>query len=423
MKAYLLLVLLISVSFSIYVGEAVSQMEKTWFISSEGTIRDVRLNGTFIAMNDFQQIEHMEATEGARFEQYGDEISLIYENPELSGEKNITAVATIHTVYPLRISSDPPFSGGDYSASAYGLVIFDRDISDSAHRIAAGKSGELEVIAAIAEWTNRYIEYNISYWGDPAPATEVFWNPNGVCVGYTHLFIAMAKAVGFETRFVSGYAFAGEWQAHAWAEVKIGGEWIPVDPTFGEMGILDARHVATSYSNDQSEVFDSLIAKGENFTFSSNVSFGTSEEHMFQKFFSVHTILFGDGLEVVVFNPTDFYATPTYFIDMPDYILPDDSRILVIPPRSSITIRYTLNTAELEPGYTHEIPYEIRMQGSTFKDKLSYVKGVPASLVQPPLINETQASSIRGQEAACPLMFIPVLLALSFSVFYSRKQK
>jgi hypothetical protein len=228
----------------------------------------------------------------------------------------------------------------------------------------------------------------------------------------------MAKSLGFETRFVSGYAFAGEWQAHAWAEVKIGEEWVPVDPTFGEMGILDARHIATSYSNDQGEVYDSLIAKGENFTFSSNVSLGASEQHMFQKFFSVHTVLFGDGLEVVVFNPTDFYATPTYSMDMPDYILPDDSRILVIPPRSSTTIRYTLNTAELEPGYTHEIPYEISMQGSTFNDKLSYVKGISASLVQPPLVEEEATPQTQG---ACPLLFVFALLALGFAVFSFRK--
>lgn len=417
MRALFFIFLLTSLSFSVFVGESVSEMEKTWFISSEGTIRDLRLNGTFIALNDFQEIERMDVDGGARFEQAGDEIFVIYEEKEFAGDKNITAVATVRTAYPLRISADPSFSG-EYSAPAYGLVIFDEDISDSARRISAGKSGELEVVAAIADWTNRYVEYNLSYWGDPAPATEVFWKPEGVCVGYAHLFIAMAKSLGFETRFASGYAFAGEWQAHAWAEVKIGGQWVPVDPTFKEMGIIDARHVTTSYSNDQSEVYDSLIAKGENFTFSSNVSLGTSEQHMFQKFFSVHTVLFGDGLEVVVFNPTDYYATPTYSLDMPDYILPDDSRIIVIPPRSSTTIRYNLNTAELEPGYTHQIPYQVDLQGGTFKDTLSYVKGVPASLVQPPLVKETPEP--QSQET-CPLLFVASLFALGFAAFSFKK--
>ncbi len=417
MKAWFILVLLFSLSFSVYVGEAVSQMEKTWFISSDGTIKDVRLNGTFLALSSSQQIERMEATDGARFEQAGDEIFLIYEADELSGQKNITAVATIHTAYPLNITSDPPFQSFS-SLPAYGLVSYDEAISSTARQISTGKSGDLEVAAALAQWTNRYIKYNISYWGDPAPAIQVFSNPQGVCVGYSHLFIAMAKSVGLQTRFVSGYAFAGEWQAHAWAEVKIGDEWVPVDPTFGEMGILDARHIATSYSNDQGEVYDSLIAKGENFTFSSNVSLGTSEEHMFQKFFSVHTVLFGDGLEVIIYNPTDFYATPTYSINMPDYILPDDSRILVIPPRSSATVRYTLNTAELEPGYTHQIPYQIEIQGETFTDKLSYVKGVPASLVQPPLVKESPAQQTQG---ACPLPSLLALFALCFGIFCFRK--
>ncbi len=417
MKAYFLLALFVSLSFSAYIGEAVSQMEKTWFISAQGTIRDVRLNGTFLAMNDFQEVELMEVGQGARFEQVGDEIFVIYEAPELAGEKNITAVATVHTSYPLGITSDPAFQQFS-SKQAYGLVFYDDAIFSAASQISAGKAGDLEVAAALAQWTNRYITYNISYWGNPAPATQVFGNPQGVCVGYAHLFIAMAKSVGLETRFVSGYAFAGEWQAHAWAEVKIGNRWVPVDPTFGEMGILDARHIATSYSNDQGEVYDSLIAKGENFTFSSNVSLGTSEELMFQKFFSAHTVLFGNGLEVIVFNPTDFYATPTYSLDMPDYILPDDSRILVIPPRSSVTIRYNLDTAELEPGYTHEIPYEIRMQGSTFTDKLSYVKGVSAGLVQPPLVENPKTSQT---PETCPLSLVFALLALCFTALVFKK--
>jgi hypothetical protein len=139
---------------------------------------------------------------------------------------------------------------------------------------------------------------------------------------------------------------------------------------------------------------------------------------MFQKFFSVHTVLFGDGLEVIVFNPTDFYATPTYSLDMPDYILPDDSRILVVPPRSSTTIRYNLNTAELEPGYTHEIPYEIRMQGSTFNDKLSYVKGVSASLVRPPLVGNPQTPQ---SPEACPFPLAFALCALCFAAVCPRK--
>lgn len=418
MRGALLFCFLLSLSFSLYIGDAVSQMEKTWHLSSPETIREVKLNGTFIAMSEFQEVRSLEVSEGARFEQAGNEIFVIFEAPEFSGEKNITATATVHTAYPLDIESDPPFRQG-LPRPAPGLIAYNDAIYSTAAQIAEGKEGHLEVISALAEWTNRYVNYNLSYWGSPAPATEVFQNPQAVCVGYTHLFIAMARSLGFETRFVSGYAFAGEWQAHAWAEVRVGNRWIPVDPTFGEMGILDARHVATSYSDDQGEVYDSLLAKGGGFNFSSNVSVGTSEEHIFQKFFSVHTILFGDGLEVVIYNPTDFYATPTYTMDMPDYILPDDKRILVIPPRSSVTIRYSMNTAELEPGYTHEIPYEIKLQGATFSDELSYVKGVPRGLSPPPLIQQSPAPQ---EEAPCPLLLVFALAIFAFSIFFWKKE-
>ncbi|MEM4272120.1 MAG: transglutaminase domain-containing protein, partial [Candidatus Bilamarchaeaceae archaeon] len=348
MRGAILFLAFFSLSFSAYVGEAVLQIEKTWRISSNGTITDVWLNGTFLAVNDFQEIRQMSVREGARFEQAGNEIYVIFEAPELSGERNITAVAVVHTAYPLRITSNPPFQGIPPQLAG-GLISYDEGIAASARQISLGKGEQLEVVAALSNWVNRYVSYDLSKWGDPAPATKVFSSPAAVCVGYSHLFISMARSLGFETRFVSGYAFAGDWQPHAWAEVKIGEEWVPVDPTFNEMGILDARHIAAAYSNDQGEVYDTMTAKGADFAFSTSISFGTSEQRAFQNFLSPHTVLFGDGLEVIIFNPTDFYATPTYSLDMPDYILPDDSRIIVIPPHSSIALRYTLNTAELEP--------------------------------------------------------------------------
>ena len=63
------------------------------------------------------------------------------------------------------------------------------------------------------------------------------------------LLVALARALGIPARPVHGLVYAryedGQdalyW--HAWAEVRSAGEWIAMDPTFGQP-VADATHVA-----------------------------------------------------------------------------------------------------------------------------------------------------------------------------------
>ncbi len=63
------------------------------------------------------------------------------------------------------------------------------------------------------------------------------------------LLVALARALGIPARGLHGLVYAryddGQnalyW--HAWVEVRRGGEWIALDPTFGEP-VADATHVA-----------------------------------------------------------------------------------------------------------------------------------------------------------------------------------
>lgn len=409
------LILLAPLVFAAHTGNATVFMEKTWTITSPGTSQGLRLNGTFILRNAFQEIVEMNVTEGASFSENGGQINVIYSSPQFTGEKNITATALVRTAYPLFLTEDPTFfpsliqippvwPGGN------GLISYDERMHAEAISIASGKGSQLDVIAALADWDNSYVNYNRSYWGNPASAISTFRDRQGVCVGYTHLFISMANALGFQTRFVSGYAYSDDWQAHAWAEVKIGDSWLPVDPTFGEVGLLDALHVATAYSQDQGEVADTLVAKGDGFNFTSNVSLKTQGTQMFEKTFSAHTVLYGDELEVVIYNPTDFYATPTYTISMPTFILQKDSRTVVLDPKVSKSITYTLDTSALKPGYTHSVPYEISMQGTILKDQLFIAKGAAENGSAPP-----PAPTYEQQPVCVPMLslaFSALLLAV-----------
>jgi len=79
-------------------------------------------------------------------------------------------------------------------------------------------------------------------------ASEVLRSGKGDCTEHALLFVALARAAGIPARGVHGLVYANYgddgpglyW--HAWAEVKVGDEWIAIDPTF-DQDVADATHI------------------------------------------------------------------------------------------------------------------------------------------------------------------------------------
>jgi hypothetical protein len=72
-----------------------------------------------------------------------------------------------------------------------------------------------------------------------ASAPEVARMPRGDCTEHTVLMVAMLRRLGAPARARLGWAALDMdsdtiFGLHAWAEVKIGQRWIPIDPTFGQ---------------------------------------------------------------------------------------------------------------------------------------------------------------------------------------------
>lgn len=414
-SALLLLLFSVSLLFSAYTGETTVRVVKTWVVVSNHSIPHLTLNGTFLLDNGFQEVSSLNVSEGAVFEAGEDGIRVVYSAENYTGETTITASALVYAKYPPGIPENPLFVAS--ALEAEGPIEYDQPMADLASSLAQGKTRQLEVLASLLDWTHEYVDYDLVYLGDPAPAMEVFQVRSGVCVGYVHLFMALASSLGFETRFVSGYAFSSEWEDHAWAEVRVGDSWVPADPTFREMGMLDARHIAISYS-DGSGARDVLVSKGvgistEGITFNSSVFIQTANRQEYPETLFVHTVLHEDDLKVVVYNPTDFYLTPAYHFSVPDYLHTGEVSTLVLAPGETKALAYHLNTDELEPGYSHSLPYRISLQGTTLDDELVIIKGNPTSAP------DSDARSSVGSEE-CPLVTGAVLLVLA-SLFSLRR--
>ncbi len=82
----------------------------------------------------------------------------------------------------------------------------------------------------------------------------------GTCRDYAVLMIAACKALGLAARFVSGYCYGSELQAHelhAWVEVYLpGAGWRGFDPTEGR--IVDFHYIALA-SSAQAELINPIL--------------------------------------------------------------------------------------------------------------------------------------------------------------------
>lgn len=83
---------------------------------------------------------------------------------------------------------------------------------------------------------NQYVFHRLekTYTASIPSAIEALRGGSGDCNEHAVLTTAMLRAAGIPARVVSGVAYLqGNFFFHAWSEVWIGGQWVPIDPTFG----------------------------------------------------------------------------------------------------------------------------------------------------------------------------------------------
>ncbi|MBI5051145.1 transglutaminase domain-containing protein, partial [Candidatus Micrarchaeota archaeon] len=186
----------------------------------------------------------------------------------------------------------------------------------------------------------------------------------GVCVEYSHLLIALLKSLGFETRYVSGYVLADDWQPHAWVEVKTPEGWLSVDPTFLEAQNLDNSHIAMYYAESQDRVFDSVSSD-------KRIKFSSKEEvipTLMEKLNSRTPVkvsyAFSESentLTVSLENLENSYKFYSYAVSFPPEISAGEDTIVILAPNQKQTFEYNLNSPSFKEGFTYNIPARITL--------------------------------------------------------------
>ncbi|MFY0672367.1 MAG: hypothetical protein JXQ87_03130 [Bacteroidia bacterium] len=76
-------------------------------------------------------------------------------------------------------------------------------------------------------------------------ATMALHNNEASCNGKSRLFVALARATGFESRMVGGLILERNEKktSHAWTEIKLADQWIPFDPFNGYFASLPVNYL------------------------------------------------------------------------------------------------------------------------------------------------------------------------------------
>lgn len=123
-----------------------------------------------------------------------------------------------------------------------------------------GRYPPLEAARQAVDWVQDFLTYTKGATGVSTTSAEARALGKGVCQDYAHLTIALGRAMGLPSRYVSGYLCPGEdatpgnttrGESHAWMEFWAG-QWLPVDPTSGVP--VAQRHIVIARGRDYADV-------------------------------------------------------------------------------------------------------------------------------------------------------------------------
>ncbi len=108
-------------------------------------------------------------------------------------------------------------------------------VAAEAVRIAPAGATPIATVRALVGWIGTHVTSDPGF-GAAVMAEHVFESRRAGAEGKAALFVDLARAVDLSARAVGGVAVLGtRTVGHAWAEVRIDGAWMAVDPTFGQV--------------------------------------------------------------------------------------------------------------------------------------------------------------------------------------------
>lgn len=121
-----------------------------------------------------------------------------------------------------------------------------------AGEITAGATPGYAQVEAIRAWVHRHIEYRYGVSTPATTAVDTVRDRAGVCRDFTHLGIALCRAMNIPARMVVGYTeklLVPD--IHAWFEAYVGWRWYVFDATHEQ---TEGNRIAIAFGRDATDV-------------------------------------------------------------------------------------------------------------------------------------------------------------------------
>lgn len=364
MRYLILLLFLACLSFSANFGSSKMEVSREWSIY--GIPEDnpeINFTGMLVLNNSNQKVIEIDAEAPLSVREEDGRVFVVYNGPASDANLTFRATAVIFVDYDIDIKNDALLP--EIRLPGSELVMWDDDISEISEDVSTPYSS-LETIRDVVKWVYANMTYDLGYFGSSKSAKDIIKERRGVCVEYTHLTISMLNSLGFKTRYIGGYVKAEDWQPHSWAEVYVDGQWVAVDSTFNEAGILSSSHTALSYGNDSSDIYDKLFSFGSA-VLDSSTEITVLEENEDAKGVSVD-MLFNNQTDTLVVEVKNFrneYIFGSYERALPSRYGGIKREIVLLEPEETYTEHVAFPQQEFEEGYRYTVPAKASFNDAT----------------------------------------------------------
>lgn len=267
-----LLLLVPTISFAAIDAQKVSYLKaevvQDVHVRADGNPTEITVDVLIPQEDEFQTIESQEISVPyeTKSDDFGNKmITATFKNPDSLIEFKITSVVNVKRRTSASLPQDPAFL-----RSTDLIESRNEEIAKLAENITEGKREGFEQISAIAGWVNENVKYDLAYADVNLSASQILNLGAGVCDEFSTLELSMLRSLGYRSAYIVGYAYGRGYRQvedfvpHGWTEVcSPDGQCTPSDPTWAEVGWLDAMHIKfATLVNSGNYIEATALAKG-----------------------------------------------------------------------------------------------------------------------------------------------------------------
>lgn len=161
-------------------------------------------------------------------------VNLYWEIPDLKKKLYYTLVSDVEVSDGAETAGNEKFPVTSFTEATTGIAQVTFDLTYGLD--------DIQRFFHLSEWVHKNIKYDNDAKGFSESAAWTFENRKGACDEFSNLLLSMLRVLGYEPRYVVGYAYSEDWGQHGWVEADYRGKAVSMDPTWLESPV-DSTHI------------------------------------------------------------------------------------------------------------------------------------------------------------------------------------